>query len=397
TKEIQLETPLRGIPANGISPADAPTNKLGGLGGAPRLPTDGLGGAPRLPTDASLAKKPAIELGAPQNFKALPASAGASTRKTKGFARPCRRAPLLIYFFPAPQKMKSLPAPPAVPAAKPKGVRKRRSRRDTEILNFALALEHLVVAFYTSGLERYGVRAFRGAGHEVWTRRRFEQIARNARTHVQFLESALGGGGARACRYELKDKSLGDWVAKAFVLENIAVAAWNGFVGILQDRSYQTVAASIMGVKARHAAWINSVVRNSNAWNTAFETPLDMNQIYTLIAPHIVPGSCPSSNAPLRASAFPTLHVPPCRPGSTIALEYARDANANTNTKNAQLFAAFVSGTGTVFAAMREEGKVDVPPGLVGVVYVFVTRDGGKVGTEGIVAGPGVVWFGFRA
>ncbi|KAG6889077.1 hypothetical protein C0995_003930 [Termitomyces sp. Mi166 len=287
---------------------------------------------------------------------------------------------------------------------------------DIDILNVALSFEHLVAAFYKRGLEKYGVRKFRGAGYEGWIRRRFEQIAKNGRTHIEFLQSALGEKAVKACGYDLyvsfgylppegealmwtcrKDKDVSEWVSKSFVVENIAASAWNGVVGILQDRSYQTVAASIMGVKARHAAWINSVVRKSNAWNTAFETPLDMNQIYSVMAPFVIAGSCPSTNPPLRATLFPALHIPPCRPGSVITLEYDSPAAKEAEKQKQQLFAAFVSGTGTVFVSMRAERKVEVPKGLVGVVYVFVTKDGGKVGNEGIVAGPGVVWFGFGA
>ncbi|KAG6876634.1 hypothetical protein C0993_001716 [Termitomyces sp. T159_Od127] len=148
-----------------------------------------------------------------------------------------------------------------------------RSQRlaDIDILNFALTFEHMISAFYKYGLEKYSLHRFRDAGYEGWVRRRYEQLAKNTKTHVQFLESALGEKAVKACRYDLKDKGINDWIAKSFVIENIAASAWNGFVGILQDRAYQTVAASIMGVKARHAAWINSVVRKSNAWNTAFE------------------------------------------------------------------------------------------------------------------------------
>ncbi|KAG5341106.1 hypothetical protein C0989_011559 [Termitomyces sp. Mn162] len=274
---------------------------------------------------------------------------------------------------------------------------KRDSPSDIDILNFALTFEHLVSAFYKAGLERYGAKQFQEAGYEVWMRKRYKQLAKNGNTHVQFLESALGERGVKACSYDLKEKDVKEWVSKSFVIENVAASVWNGVVGILQDRAYQTVAASIMGVKSRQAAWINSVVRKSNAWNTPFETPLDMNQVYSIISPFIIPGSCPSTNAPIRATPFPALHVPPCHPGSVITLEFDASLAKGAEKKKEQLFAAFVSGTGTVFVSMREGRKVEVPKGLVGIVYVFVTKDGGKVGTEGIVAGPGVVWFGFRA
>ncbi|KAG6916407.1 hypothetical protein DXG01_006987 [Tephrocybe rancida] len=268
---------------------------------------------------------------------------------------------------------------------------KRDALADIDILNFALTLEHMESAFYQQGLEKYSQADFHKAGYAPWVRGRYEQIMRHERTHVEFLQSALGGKAMAPCQYTFPHEDPKSWVEMSYVFENVATSAYNGAVTFLQDKSYMTVAASIMGVEGRQAAWINSAVRKENPWNTAFETPLDMNQVYTLASAYIVPGSCPTSNAPIPVTAFPTLHVPPCEAGKTVQLSFDAPAAGN----GGKLYAAFILGTGTVFVELSSEKKVDVPQGLEGFVYVVITKDGANVTDEITVAGPAVVWFAF--
>jgi len=74
---------------------------------------------------------------------------------------------------------------------------------ETQILNFALTLEHLENAFYTQGLQKYTQEDFLDAGLPAWARGRWNQIAAHESTHVSFLESALGEDAVQACTYNL--------------------------------------------------------------------------------------------------------------------------------------------------------------------------------------------------
>lgn len=75
---------------------------------------------------------------------------------------------------------------------------------DLQILNFALALEHLEVAFYQQGLSNFTEQHFLDAGYPGWTRGRYEQILDHEKTHVDFLTAAITAAGAKAvqpCSY----------------------------------------------------------------------------------------------------------------------------------------------------------------------------------------------------
>jgi len=75
----------------------------------------------------------------------------------------------------------------------------------TQILQFALTLEHLENAFYKNGLSSYDNHAFEQAGMPSWERGRLAQIGQHESSHVKFLTDALGdGAGApQPCEYSL--------------------------------------------------------------------------------------------------------------------------------------------------------------------------------------------------
>ena len=74
---------------------------------------------------------------------------------------------------------------------------------DTDILNYALTLEHLENAFYSGALAKFDDAAFVHAGLPEFARGRFAQIAQHEQTHVAFLQAALGDGAVKPCTYSL--------------------------------------------------------------------------------------------------------------------------------------------------------------------------------------------------
>lgn len=74
---------------------------------------------------------------------------------------------------------------------------------ETDILNFALTLEHLENAFYTGGLAKYNQSAFSDAGLLHTARDYLVQVGEHEKEHVQFLTTALGSKATQPCNYTL--------------------------------------------------------------------------------------------------------------------------------------------------------------------------------------------------
>ena len=74
---------------------------------------------------------------------------------------------------------------------------------DTQILQYALTLEHLEDFFYHDALSKYSADDFASAGFPAWVRGRLMQIAGHEADHVAFLSSALGNDSVAACTYSL--------------------------------------------------------------------------------------------------------------------------------------------------------------------------------------------------
>ena len=73
----------------------------------------------------------------------------------------------------------------------------------TQILQYALTLEHLEDAFYKEALAKFDEAAFTHAGLPAFARGRFVQIAEHEATHVTALTAALGPDAVAPCTYSL--------------------------------------------------------------------------------------------------------------------------------------------------------------------------------------------------
>jgi rubrerythrin len=139
------------------------------------------------------------------------------------------------------------------------------AKQDTEILNFALLLEQLQVAFYAESLMHGRLR---GQWHQF-----AQVVAGHERAHRKFIESALGSQARQPPRFRFGEatRDPAKFSAAAIALEDTALAAYNG-QGPNLTASALGAAARIVSVEARHAAWAR-VLAGQNPAPQATDTP----------------------------------------------------------------------------------------------------------------------------
>lgn len=264
---------------------------------------------------------------------------------------------------------------------------------DIQILNFALTLEHLENAFYIQGLQKYTQQDFLNADLPIWARGRWNEIAQHESTHVSFLEGVIGEQAVQPCTYSFPDTDPISFVTTSFMLETVGVSAYSGAAQFLSQSDYITSSGAILAVEARQSAWINSAVLKANPWNTAFDTPLSLNHVWTLASGVIV--SCPSSNMPLPVKAFPALSFPAgAQPGQTVQVSF----NATTSSSvPPQLYVAFIAGLGATFVPLSSQNTVEIPSTLEGVVFPIITSSSTAVTDNVTIAGPAFLSFHFNS
>ncbi|KAG9030651.1 hypothetical protein FRB95_003666 [Tulasnella sp. JGI-2019a] len=260
-------------------------------------------------------------------------------------------------------------------------LRRRDSPTDTQILQYALTLEHLEKAFYDGALAKFNQHAFVKAGLPKFARQRFEQIAEHEATHVEFLTAALGSDAVEACNYNFPYHDPKSFAALSMVLEGVGVSAYLGAAQFIQDKTYLTAAGSILTTESRHAAWVASAVNQVSPWSGAFDIPLDFVQVYSLAALFIT--DCPSTNPEL-FKPFPTLEVENkhYNAGDYITLKF----NATSANGQPTFLAIFSSDNMPEFIAI-ENNKAKLPKDLEGTSYGVVTTSNSSVTDQNTVAG----------
>ncbi|KAF8837992.1 hypothetical protein BDN67DRAFT_1071044 [Paxillus ammoniavirescens] len=276
------------------------------------------------------------------------------------------------------------------------GTSSPHNRRDSntpteeQILNFALTLEHLEDAFYTQGIQKYSQEDFLAENLPSWARGRWTQIAEHEATHVSFLESVLGDQAVKPCTYKFPDTDVTSFATVSFMLETVGVSAYSGALKYLTSADAIASSGAILAVEARQSAWINSAVQRANPWNTAFDTPLGLNQVFTLASAVIV--SCPSTNVPLPVKAFPALTFPAnARPGQTVDISY------NASSTSDELYVGFIAGLGATIVPLDCDNKVTIPADIEGVVFGIVISSNTTITDDVTIAGPAFLSFDFNS
>lgn len=94
--------------------------------------------------------------------------------------------------------------------------------------------------------------------------------------------------------------------SQTYLINSVGVSAYLGAAALITGKAYLTAAGSILTVEARHNTYILGA-NKGNPVPSAFDTPLDFDEVYSIASAFIV--SCPASNPTLPVKAFPHLTV----------------------------------------------------------------------------------------
>jgi len=143
--------------------------------------------------------------------------------------------------------------------------------QEQRVLNLLLLVERTEDAFYRQALAQ--------AGLEGDMKQYAEVVAGHERAHRKALEDALGSAADKQPSFDFGGavKSPEAFAKAAASLEDVAVAAYNGQAGNVGKEAF-LLAARIVSVEARHAAWIRSIAGRDPAPD-AVDQPQTAKQI----------------------------------------------------------------------------------------------------------------------
>jgi len=129
---------------------------------------------------------------------------------------------------------------------------------DIGLLNYAYALEQLEAAFYTKVVESFW------SGATQVEKDYLVDIQLHEIAHRELLKNVLGDGKIGNLAFDFSKVNFTDRNAvleAAKEMEDIGVAAYNGVAPLLKSKDFLTVAAKIVSVEARHAAYIRETIK----------------------------------------------------------------------------------------------------------------------------------------
>jgi hypothetical protein len=305
---------------------------------------------------------------------------------------------------------------------------------DVTVLQFALTLEHLENVFYKEALANFTQQMFLDAGFSATYYNNLQFIAADEEQHVLFLQTAIQAAGCApvaACSYNFAFTDVASFITLSSVLEGVGTSAYLGAAGLITSKTILTAAGSILVTEALHTSMQRGAIGEVPMANPN-GTPLDPMAVFTLAASFIV--SCPSTNAALPFTAFPSLALggavctceePSCVPSNVTKRGSWVSWSANTTnstapppstaascpppTANSTImltaanpvpegsFVTFVSGLAVV---STKPSKIDganvyvaIPSAAQGQTYVFITNSDveGSFSDRAVLYGPAIV------
>ena len=144
---------------------------------------------------------------------------------------------------------------------------------DTDVLNYAYALEQLEAAFYIAVASAPGfATTFPANEQRILLGLRDHEIV-----HRDFLRAALGAAAIPNLTPDFSAVNFGSRTSvlqTAQTFEDLGVGAYNGAGKYLRDEGLLTIAGKIVSVEARHASAIRAVL-NGNRTQTFAPDPFD--------------------------------------------------------------------------------------------------------------------------
>ena len=161
--------------------------------------------------------------------------------------------------------------------AGPAGAVATATAGDVAILNYALTLEYLEEAFYSS------VQSQRILTGRMKT---FAEVAgRDEAQHRAFLVKALGSKAVKKPVFNFGDATTNasKFAKTAIALEDTGVSAYAGQGPRIKDKKILAAALSVHSVEARHAAWIRALVNAPGRQGAPAPAPFDASRSMTQV------------------------------------------------------------------------------------------------------------------
>ncbi|KAF9187332.1 hypothetical protein BGZ51_001422 [Haplosporangium sp. Z 767] len=260
------------------------------------------------------------------------------------------------------------------------------AKNTADVLNYALTLEHLESEFYKQGLAKFDASAFTDAGFNPVVRERFIHIGEHENDHVSTLISVLESMKVKpvpACEYNFPMDNVAQFLAVAQALENTGVSAYLGAASRLNG-DLLTAAASITTIEARHAAYLNELMKQLG-FPYSFDTPLGSREIVTVASNFIK--SCPYD---LGVKPFTQLSaILPTDSSNKVMTSFTGHSSNSHPT-----FCQFLYGN-KVSVSPRD--SCVLPADALGYVFVLVTSNDTPVSLKNdknVLAGPALLFNG---
>lgn len=247
-------------------------------------------------------------------------------------------------------------------------------------------------AFYKQALSTLNESAFTAANFSADFYSQLKYIAHDEEGHVLYLEAGLTAAGAKpvaACTYNFSMATPKEFISLAAVVEGLGVSAYLGAAADITTKAYLTAAGAILVTESLHQAAHRNALGEVPMANV-FGTPLGLNAVYSIASGFIT--ACPSSNAALPVSAYPSLTLTsglPTAPGASIEL-------VPKSAPPSSYYVTFVSGLEIIPVTPSNSSSgiitAEVPQKISGQSYAFITKDNsGVVNDTTVLFGPAII------
>ncbi|HUY76120.1 MAG TPA: ferritin-like domain-containing protein [Ktedonobacterales bacterium] len=127
----------------------------------------------------------------------------------------------------------------------------------------------------------------------------FAEIQSDENAHVAFLVNALGSSARPKPTFKpLAQTDINAFASLARTLENVGVGAYLGAAPSISSKAYLAAAGSILTIEARHAGFLDVLLKQPISANGAFDKPMTQAEVVAAAGPFIVSlngGSDPSA------------------------------------------------------------------------------------------------------